>query len=163
MTDARTKKPVAGASLSYCPLDERAVRLAGADTLAFDEVVGRTDRDGKFTIPVAPGPGAVGIHGPAGPYVMADRRPLQGDSLLWTRDGVKSRWTRAYFAAFDALAVVEVDPQKPRAYAFTLDAGETVAGRVLDPDGTPAAGRCWRSTTGCPTSPPCAGGSRSRT
>jgi hypothetical protein len=45
-----------------------------------------------------------------------------------------------YFVSFDALAVVEVDPKKPRQYAITVDPGETIKGRVLDPDGKPLAG-----------------------
>ena len=33
-----------------------------------------------------------------------------------------------------------VNPAKPRTYSFTLDPGETVTGRALDPDGKPLSG-----------------------
>src|SRR5205823_396848 len=119
LTDARTKKPIAGATLEYCPLDDQARKQAAGDAAAFDDTAARTDAAGRFKVAVLPGPGAIGIHGPAGPYVSAERRPLQGDSLLWTRDGIRVRWVRAFFTGFDVLAVVEVDPKKPRTYAFT--------------------------------------------
>jgi RNA polymerase sigma factor (sigma-70 family) len=140
VTDARSKKPVAGASLEYCPLDDAARAQAAGDPAAFDGVAFRTDTAGRFKIAALPGSGAVGIRGPDGPYVSAERRPLQGNALLWTLDGVRARWTRAIFNGFDALAVVTVDAQKPRTYAFTLDAGETITGRALDPAGKPLPG-----------------------
>jgi len=140
LTDARTKKPIANASVEYFPLDDAARATAAGDGAAFDDTAARTDAAGRFKIAALPGPGAIGVRGPAGPYVAAERRPLQGDSLLWTLAGVRTRWTRAIFNSFDALAVVQVDPQKPRAYAFTLDPGETITGRALDPDGKPLAG-----------------------
>jgi RNA polymerase sigma factor (sigma-70 family) len=140
LADARTKKPFAGASLEYFPLDDAARAKASGDGAAFDAAAARTDATGRFRIAALPGPGAIGIHGPAGPYVAAERRRLQGDSLFWTLDGIRTRWTRLYFNGFDALAVVGVDPERPRAYTFTLDPGETIAGRALDPDGKPLAG-----------------------
>jgi protocatechuate 3,4-dioxygenase beta subunit len=139
LTDARTKKPIAGARVEYFPLDEAAREKASGEDTAFDETAARTDAAGHFKVAALPGPGAVGIIGPAGPYVAAERRPLQGDSLLWTLDGIRNRWTRAYFNSFSALAVVQVDAKKPRAYAFTLDRGEAITGRALDPDGKPLA------------------------
>jgi RNA polymerase sigma factor (sigma-70 family) len=140
LTDARTKKPIANGRLCYFPFDETARQKASGDTAAFDDTAAWTDAAGRFKIAALPGAGAIGINGPGGPYVSADRRSLQGDSLLWTRDGIRVRWTRVYFASFDALAVVEVDPKKPRNYSFTLDHGETIVGRVLDPDGKPLEG-----------------------
>jgi RNA polymerase sigma factor (sigma-70 family) len=140
VTNARTKKPIAGASIYYTPLGEGAVVRFGGDPLAFDEAAGRTDADGKFRIVGVPGSGAIAVHAPDGPYIDATRRPLQGDSLFWSLDGVRVRWMRLYFAAFDALAVVELDAKKPRTYAITVDPGETIRGRILDPDGKPLAG-----------------------
>jgi RNA polymerase sigma factor (sigma-70 family) len=140
LTDARTKKPIANATLEYFPLDDAAREKAAGDGAAFDDTAARTDAAGHFKVAVLPGPGAIGIRGPAGPYVAAERRSLQGDSLLWTLDAIRTRWTRLFFNGFDALAVVHADPQKPRTYAFTLDPGETITGRALDPDGKPLAG-----------------------
>jgi RNA polymerase sigma factor (sigma-70 family) len=140
VTNARTKKPVAGASVYYCPLGDGAVLRVGGDPLAFDEAAGPTDADGKFRIVAVPGPGAIAVNAPGGPYINATRRPLQGDSLLWTHDGVRVRWTRLFFASFDALAVVELDPKKSRQYSLTVDPGEVTKGRILDPDGKPLAG-----------------------
>jgi hypothetical protein len=140
VTDARSKKPITGAGLEYCSLDDAARTQAAGDPAAFDDVAFRTDAAGRFKLVALPGAGAVGVRGPEGPYVSAERRPLQGNALLWTFDGVRARWTRAYFNGFDALAVVTVDPQKPRSYSFALDAGETVTGRALDPDGRPLIG-----------------------
>jgi protocatechuate 3,4-dioxygenase beta subunit len=140
LTDARTKKPIAGASVEYFPLDEAARGKASGEDTAFDDTAARTDAAGRFKVAALPGPGAIGIRGPAGPYVAAERRSLQGDSLLWTLDGIHIRWTRAYFSSFSALAVVQIDPKKPRAYSFTLDPGETITGRALDPDGKPLVG-----------------------
>jgi hypothetical protein len=73
-------------------------------------------------------------------YISALSRPLQGDSLFWTIDGVRARWTRLYFSSFEAMAIVEFDPKKPRTYTITVDPGETIKGRILDPDGKPLAG-----------------------
>ncbi|MBO0699480.1 MAG: carboxypeptidase regulatory-like domain-containing protein, partial [Zavarzinella sp.] len=140
LRDARTKKPVAGAHLYYSPLNDEAVRLAGGDLAAFEDPVGKTDADGRFRIPVYPGSGAVAVNAPFGPYIDAFRRPLQGDSLFWSHDGVRVRWTRLYFTASDALAVIELDPKKPRRYELTVDPGETIKGRLLDPEGKPLAG-----------------------
>jgi hypothetical protein len=116
------------------------VRLTGGDPAAFEDPVGQTDGDGRFRIPVYPGSGAVAVNAPFGPYIDAFRRPLQGDSLFWTHEGVRVRWTRLYFYSFDALAVIELDPKKPRRYELTVDPGETIRGRVLDPDGKPLSG-----------------------
>ncbi|HJZ93433.1 MAG TPA: carboxypeptidase-like regulatory domain-containing protein, partial [Gemmataceae bacterium] len=140
ITNARTKKPVAKASIYYCPLGDGAVLNVGGDPLAFDEAAGRTDADGKFRIVAVPGPGAIAVNAPGGPYIDASRRPLQGDSLLWTHDGVRLRWTRLFFGSFDALVVVELDPKKPRPYTITVDPGEVIKGRVLDSEGKPLAG-----------------------
>ena len=140
VTDAHTKKPVAGARLEYAPLDDTTLKQAAGEQAAFDDVTAQTDAAGRFKIAVLPGPGGIGIDGPNGPYVTANRWPLQGDSLFWTYEGVRVRWTRVYFRGFDALAVVEVDARKLKTYSFTLDAGATVTGRVLDPDGQPLAG-----------------------
>ncbi|HKB02631.1 MAG TPA: sigma-70 family RNA polymerase sigma factor [Gemmataceae bacterium] len=140
VTDLRTKKPVAGASVYYSPLGDGPVIRFGGDPLAFDDAVGKTDADGKFRIVGVPGPGAIAINAPGGPYIDSTRRPLQGDALLWTLDWLRTRWVRLYFYSFDALAVVELDPKKPRKYSITVDPGETVKGRVLDPDGKPLAG-----------------------
>ena len=138
--DARTKKPVAGASIYYTPLGEGAVVRFGGDPLAFDDPAGKTDADGKFRIVGVPGPGGIAVHAPGGPYIDATRRSLQGDSLFWSMEGVRVRWPRLYFSAFDALAVVEVDVKKQRTYSITVDPGESIKGRVLDPDGKPLAG-----------------------
>jgi RNA polymerase sigma factor (sigma-70 family) len=140
LTDARSKKSIANATLDYFPLDDAAREKAAGDPIAFDQTAARTDATGHFKVAALPGAGAIGIRGPAGPYVAAERRPLQGDSLLWTLDGIRTRWTRVYFNSFDALAVVQVDPKKPRSYSFTIDPGETITGRALDPDGKPLAG-----------------------
>src|SRR5262245_11548592 len=137
--DARTKKPVAGASLYYSPLSDEA-RPATLDATAFDEPVGRTDAQGRFRVPAFPGSGAIALHAPGGPYIEALRRALQGDALFWTHEGIRTRWTKLYFETFDALAVVELNPKAPRRYEITVDPGETVKGRVLDPDGQPLAG-----------------------
>jgi RNA polymerase sigma factor (sigma-70 family) len=139
VTNARTGKPIAGASLHYSPLEPNTVRLLSGDAEAFGEA-GRTDARGRFKIVAAPGSGAIGVNGPGGPYIAATRRPLQGDSLFWTHEGVRTRWTQVYFVSFDALAVIEFNPTKrPPSYSITLDPGETIQGRVLDPDGKPLA------------------------
>jgi RNA polymerase sigma factor (sigma-70 family) len=140
VTDARTKRPVAGASIYYTPLADGAVATVAGDPLAFEEPAGRTDADGKFRVVGVPGPGGIAVHAPGGPYVDATRRSLQGDSLFWSLDGLRVRWTRLYFYSFEALAVVEVDAKKPRTYSITIDPGEKIRGRVLDPEGKPLAG-----------------------
>src|SRR5262249_10761955 len=69
VTDARTKKPVAGASIYYSPLGDGAVERVAGDLLAFEDPVGKTDTDGKFRIVGVPGSGAIAIHAPGGPYI----------------------------------------------------------------------------------------------
>jgi RNA polymerase sigma factor (sigma-70 family) len=140
VTNLRTKKPVAGASLYYYPLRDGTVVNVAGDPLAFEDPVARTDSEGKFRIVGVPGPGAIAVHAPGGPYIDASRRSLQGDSLLWTHEGIRVRWVRLYFFSFDALAVVELDPKKPKTYSLTVDPGESIKGKVLDPAGKPLAG-----------------------
>jgi RNA polymerase sigma factor (sigma-70 family) len=139
VTNARTGKPIAGASLHYFPFDPAGVLQFSGDAEAFGEA-GRTDADGRFKIVALPGSGAIGVYGPDGPYIEATRRPLQGDALFWTHERVRQRWVQSYFTSFHALAVVELDPKKPRRYTITLDPGESIKGRILDPDGKPLAG-----------------------
>lgn len=138
--DARSKKPVAAATISYSPLGDEAVRNASGDITAFDEPLARTDADGKFRIPAYPGAGAIIVNCTDRIYISALSRPLQGDSLFWTLDGVRARWTRLFFSSFEALAIVEFDPKKPRTYTITVDPGETIKGRILDLDGKPLDG-----------------------
>ena len=140
VTNLRTKKPVAGASLYYYPLRDGTVVNVAGDPLAFEDPVARTDAEGRFRIVGVPGPGAIAVHAPGGPYIDASRRSLQGDSLLWTHEGIRVRWVRLYFFSFDALAVVELDPKKPKTYSLTVDPGESIKGKVLDPAGKPLAG-----------------------
>jgi hypothetical protein len=140
--DAKTKKPIARAGVDYCPLDQDALRVAAGDPAAFDDAGVWTDAEGRFKIAALPVAGGIGIHGPDRPYISAGRRRLQGDSLRTVRSvaELKAQWTRAYFNGHDALATILANPKEPHPYTFTLDRGETVTLRALDPDGKPLAG-----------------------
>jgi RNA polymerase sigma factor (sigma-70 family) len=141
--DVRSKKPVADVAVEYDPARENTSYqqyLGGASQLLSRS---RTDREGRFRIPAAPGPGWLVFDGRPASFISAAERPIQGDATelkpsevieLPEIIGEKSRSTLRtewYLAVVRVTANIE----KPADYVVKADLGLTVQVRLNDPEG----------------------------
>ena len=145
LVNARTGKPEAGAPVWYFPLaDEPAYEAVPGSQAWVHEPTTFTAADGSFRVVAFACRGAVVANGFSGAYIGADQRPLQGDA-----DSLDAGMRSATMIptspvvnlpSYQAAAIVNVDPNKPKAYTITLDPGVTVPVKLVGPDGKPVAG-----------------------
>lgn len=157
VTDKRSGEPVPRASVQYyAPRENPAAQglegFEGALTSPYS--VYQTDADGRYAVPVLPGPGLVGV------FEETDLRYPRGGGARGIRleksnppHSVNFRFT--YFDALPTIcnafsrhglaAINAPAAADPPALDFRLDPGEVIAARVLDPEGRPLTGA--RSST----------------
>jgi RNA polymerase sigma factor (sigma-70 family) len=145
LVNARTGKPEAGAPVWYFPLaDEPAYEAVPGSQAWVNEPTTFTVADGSFRVVAFACRGAVVANGFGGQYIGADQRPLQGDA-----DSLDKGMRNPHdiptspvvnLGSYNAAAIVNVDPKKPKEYTITLDPGVTVAVKLVDPDGKPVTG-----------------------
>ncbi len=145
VTDARTAKGVMCRMQYFARTDNPAADAAPQLAMMTPWGTYHTDFDGRYTIPGLPGAGIV----TAGATFQADDY-LRGFGADQIDGSVTGKGIRAYFPAkpggvhaamFNALAKVNVpDGVTEVTKDMRLDPGETLRGRVLDPDGRPLAG-----------------------
>ena len=125
VVETGTNIPVAGASIQYIP-ESKGKPRAAEGVLTGWQGIQISGADGKFQIPVLPGPGRLLVHGPHGKYV-----------LLETSERELSRGQRGGRRNY-AHAIERIDPADG---ADTVEAtisirpGETVTGRIVDQQG----------------------------
>jgi RNA polymerase sigma factor (sigma-70 family) len=145
LVNARTNKPEAGAPVWYFPFADEPgyLTVPGSHAWSMDATT-FTKEDGSFRVVAFPCRGAIVANGWGGGYLSADQRPLQGDVGSLDR-GLSSDHDLATspvvnLGSYNAAAIVNVDPKKPKEYTITLDPGLTVKVRLVDPDGKPVSG-----------------------
>ncbi|MCA9019619.1 MAG: carboxypeptidase regulatory-like domain-containing protein, partial [Planctomycetaceae bacterium] len=124
--DAKTGQPLEGASVQYYP--ERNNERHTEDIITGWQSIQKTDKEGKFQIPVLPGPGTLLVHAKERKYILQE----QGSRELHER---KPGGSRVYAHAFQ-----QIDPQmgKPmQPLEIALQPGSTVTGTLVDPSGKP--------------------------
>ena len=124
--DAKTGQPLEGAAVQYYP--ERANKRYTEDIITGWQSIQKTDKAGKFQIPVLPGPGSLLVHAAERKYILQE----QGSREL--HEG-KPGGTRVYAHAFQ-----KINPQMGKTLEpleITLQSGATVAGTLVDPSGKP--------------------------
>jgi RNA polymerase sigma factor (sigma-70 family) len=133
VTEAGTGKPVAGAVVGYRQRwrDNPFFSAEAAERFQGGEMRHLTAADGSFQLTVLPGPGHMIVKGPTLDYVHLETT----DGEL---EGEEPKSTRFYP---DGLAKLDLKPdvKAPQEVAIELRRGETIHGRVVDPDGNPVA------------------------
>jgi RNA polymerase sigma factor (sigma-70 family) len=141
VVDVRTGSPVADTELEYWPArgNESYRDYLGAEV----QLIGRcrTDLNGGFRVPAAPGPGWLFVHSRSGPFVSAHERPVQGDikdrtprSSVEVEGGPGSDGAHQ-LRGLRATVRVTANLEKPADYTVTTDPGVTILLRLADPDG----------------------------
>jgi hypothetical protein len=123
--EAGSGAPVAGAAVQYLP-ESLNNRNASNDILTGWQAIQLSDRDGRFSMAVLPGPGRLLVNGPQGKYVL---REISQRELYSGKPG----GTRYYFHAY-----AKLNPEAGQDAVETkleLEPGATVHGRIVDEAG----------------------------
>jgi RNA polymerase sigma factor (sigma-70 family) len=129
LIEAGTGKPVAGADVYYIPRRaDNPFYLVNASFGPANPVP--TAKDGTYTLNVLPGPGHLLVKGPRPDYVLQEF----GMNQLSENKPGGQRWYAHGHRATDYKPGDE-----PKDADIVLRRGVTVRGKVLDPDGKPAA------------------------
>jgi protocatechuate 3,4-dioxygenase beta subunit len=132
VTNKRTGKPVR-AGIEYY-VAERNPAVKGYPDLPNRRrnalYLFHTKADGSFRIPVLPGPGAIGVQASAGKY-------LRGGSLTEAQHRQLLLPFPGYLGNFNATALIEGKSGEAVKCDLTVDPGETLTCRILDPEGKP--------------------------
>ncbi|QDU12270.1 Regulatory protein BlaR1 [Gimesia maris] len=125
--DAKTGQPLEGAAVQYYPESGNNKRDR-EDIIAGWQSIQKTDKAGKFQIPVLPGPGTLLVHAADRKYILQE----QGTRELHER---KPGGARIYAHAFQRIHPVTGKALEP--LQIDLQPGATVAGTLIDPSGKP--------------------------
>ena len=147
VTDAGTKAPVAGYVEYFTFPDNPAyVEAKGFAVPYRDEL---DSSAGKFRLVIPSGPGLVAFRARAEHYPVAIGVERFQDRM--TRQLLNTVPHLCHPSTFTALAPVDPKPgAQAAAVQIVLEAGNTVTGRVLDPDGKPLAGALARGLKSAP-------------
>jgi hypothetical protein len=132
VTERPAGAPVAGASVEFVPrrVDNPFYQDGVTGPLADLKQLAVSADDGTFALPVLPGPGHLLVNGPTPDYLHAQTTERK---LSHGQDG-----GRRYYP--NALVKLDLKPQAAaHEVAVALRRGVTVKGRLLGPDGKPAA------------------------
>ncbi|WP_417379924.1 M56 family metallopeptidase [Gimesia sp.] len=125
--DATTGQPLEGAAVQYYPESGNNKRDR-EDIITGWQSIQKTDKAGKFQIPVLPGPGTLLVHAADRKYILQE----QGSRELHER---KPGGARIYAHAFQQIHPVMGKALEP--LQIDLQPGSTVAGTLVDPSGKP--------------------------
>ncbi|QDV15433.1 Methicillin resistance mecR1 protein [Gimesia panareensis] len=125
--DARTGKPLAGASVQYEPESARN-KNDSDDIITGWQGIQKTDSEGKFSIPVLPGPGTLLFHAASRNYILQER---DSQKLYSGKPG----GARIYAHAFQSIDPTADQPLQPM--KIKLEPGQTVSGTLVDEQGKP--------------------------
>ncbi len=132
VVEEATKKPVSGARIEYRPLSGKNRHMDGGTQLTlWPWLDACSDADGRFQLPVLPGPGHLLVRGPGHDYLAME---VSERELI---DGVKGGG-RLYLP--HALVSLDLKPGEEAApVVANLRRGVTVTGRAVTADGRPVA------------------------
>jgi len=127
IVDAKTGKPLEAASVQYHP-DRAHNKNITPGLVTGWQGIQKTDKDGKFSLPIVAGPGTLIVHAADDSnYVLSDlpSRELDG----------QTGGPRTYAHAFHTIEPSDEKPLEP--LTIKLQPGSTVKAKIVDSDGKP--------------------------
>lgn len=131
-----TGKPVAGATLTFDQQQKRNPYFHDEARCRFTdaEMKYATGADGRFRMPVWPGPGWLQVNGPSLDYV---HQKVTAGEKWYGKTGLEREY-------YDGIVKVNFKPgERPAPLVIELERGATVKRQVVLPDGKPASGAAY--------------------
>ncbi|MBS0203444.1 MAG: hypothetical protein JSS49_11130 [Planctomycetes bacterium] len=126
--DAVSGKPLAGASVQYHP--EQANPNVTDDIVTGWQSIQQTDGNGRFQIPVVPGPGTLLVHAPQGTsYILQQRGSRE---LQWGQPGGIRYYAHAFQKIDPAASAPGTEPSVMAPLSIKLQPSGTVTANLVD-------------------------------
>jgi hypothetical protein len=131
-----TGKPVVGATIWFDPQEygNRFFMQSAKSRFSGSDMKYPTDSQGRFRLPVLPGPGYLLVTAPTLDYV---RKQLSMGDRYYGREGLQ----REYYDGFAKIRLTQGEHPEP--LAIELERGVTLRCKVVLPDGQPVKGNAY--------------------
>jgi hypothetical protein len=132
VVEQATGKGVKQALIFFVPQGNNPLRKKFERTNEFGrDIPYATDAEGRFRVPVVPGPGYLLVQGPSLDYVHTE---FSRGEQLFGKPGLEREY-------YDAVTKINLKPdERPQPLTIALQRGVTLRRKVVRPDGAPAAG-----------------------